>query len=547
MKPPQSLTRPFLPVLVAIAMIGGTPAQTEAIARPQYELRVELRYDAATLDVVQKTRLTNNTGVELPELVFQVTPAYFEAFTLHSARVDGAEVETSRVGTVLDLALGRPLPREGSAEVELRYTIEVPPEPGRFGRGEGILALGQFAPMLAVYTDGWDRHQYVDVGDAFYSEVSDFEVTVTSDRQVTIASNATGVRQGNVHTLRAKGVREFAMAVSDRFQTRSRDVDGVKLTAYGLSAPRLEVYLDAAEKTLRWFSANLAPYPYPTFTIAEMHDSRAVPIAQEFPGMVFLYSTLGSDGGGPGSYSEWLTGHEVGHQWFYGLVGNDQVRDPWLDEAMTTYADLLYYRDQYPRGFDYYFGRTVAQYLARAAMGGDRPVNTNVYDYPDDLPYFDVVYRKGTMFLNELRVLMGDEQFSGLLQDYVKMYSGKMATPRAFLDMAYQRGGEGVPPLVARYFSYGAFVDGKGYQLEVQWPERLVVAGDAASLGYSAGFDVAEAKVWLDNRRLYAGSGSSSLPLSLEGVEAGEYVLRVDLIDLQGALYQRATRVTVEK
>ena len=538
------LSRSLLLAILVAALAAGIPGTALAETRPHYDIQAALDFGNATLDVVQKTTLRNSTGVDLPELVFQVVPAYFGAFTLQSTQVDGRETAASMNGTVLELKLNSPLAAGATAQAELRYRLKVPPIGGRFGHGEGILALGNWFPVLAVYQNGWDRHQYVDVGDAFYTEVADFDVAVTSDVPVTVASSGQQVQQqGRLQSFRAEMVRDFAMAISDQYQVRARDVDGVRVTAYASSAARLEVYLDEAARALRWYSANLGAYPYPTLDIAEIHAPDFA-TAQEYPALIFVYKALGADGGGVGSYSDYTVAHEAAHQWFYSAVGNDQVHDPWLDEAFASYLSILPYRESSPRHFDYYFDRMVAGYRARAAAGGDRPVNTTIYDYPSDVPYFDIVYRKGAMFLDELRGLMGADRFLALLRDYVESYSGKVATPRAFLDMAYARVGSGLPPLVARYFSYGAFADGKGYRLEIKWPGELADSGPV-ELSYRADFKADRTEIWLDNRLLHRGTGDTPISFSMDGVEAGEHILRLDLQDAQGTLYQQARRVEV--
>jgi hypothetical protein len=542
--PRQGYLRPtaFLAILFALLAL---PATASAGTLPHYDLGVSLTFSTGTLEVAQRTTLRNSTGVDLPNLVFQVTPAYFGAFSLQSAQVDGQEVVASRDGSVLTLTLNSPLAPGATTEVELHYQVKVPVQGGRFGRSDGIIALGNWFPVLSVYQDGWDRHQYVDVGDAFYTEVADFDVTVTSDVPVAIAASGppTG-QEGNRYSFHGEELRDFAMAISDRYQVRGRQVDGIQVSAYGPSLARLEVYLAEAATALHWYSTHLVPYPYPTFSVAEVSAANGLATAQEYPGLIMVYPALGADGGGTGSYSEYTVGHEVAHQWFYSLVGDDQVHDPWLDEALASYVDLLPYMEQSPRSFDYYMGRYLSGYRARAAAGADRPVNTTIYDYPDDLPYFDIVYRKGAVFLDKLRGLMGNDQFLALLRDYLKTYSNKVAFPRAFLDMAYTRVGPALPPLVSQYFSYGAFADGKGYELQVGWPEQLAASG-TATLSYRAGFPVSEAAVWLDDRLLYRGSGNRPIALSLDGVEEGEYILRLDLLDDQGALYQRGQRVVV--
>ncbi len=526
-------------VLAAVSF----PASASAETRPHYDLQMSVAWSQGTVDVTQRTTFRNNTGVDLAEIVFQVVPAYFDAFSLRSARVDGLDATASLDGTVLQITLPYPLTRDTSAEVELRYQLRVPVTGDRFGRGNGIMALGNFFPVLAVYRDGWDRHQYVDIGDAFFTEVADFDVTLSADTPLTVATSGLEVNQGDTQRFHAENVRDFAITLSDRYQVRTRDVDGIRIAAYATSTSRLDAYLDAATKAVEWYSVRFAPYPYPTLSIVEIYAANGTPTAMEYPGLIIVFGTLGSDGGGPGSYSEYVVAHEVGHQWFYSLVGNDEVHDPWLDEAMATYTDMLFLRDTAPQVYDVYWRRNGAAYQNRIAGGGDRPVNTTVYDYPGESAYADIVYRKGALFLDRLRNLVGDEGFIELLREYVRTFSNRVAPPRAFLDMAYTRLGSDVPPLVSQYFSYGAFADGKGYQLDVQWPDHLSPGGQA-QLSYMAGFNVADAKVWLDDRLLYSGT-DTSIYLSLDGVEAGDYVLRLDLSDDQGALYQRVKRVTV--
>ncbi|HEX2922472.1 MAG TPA: hypothetical protein VHS28_00405 [Chloroflexota bacterium] len=256
--------RPLAIVLAVVALAFALPSGAEAATRPHYDMQVSLDFGQASLDTVQKTSFRNNTGVGLPSIVFQVTPAYFDGFSLEGASVDGQDVAASMDGTVLELTLNSPLASGTSAEVELRYRVTVPAEGGRFGRGEGILALGNWFPILSVYQDGWDRHQYVDVGDAFFTEVADFDVTVTSDVPVKIAASGPSSGQdGNSQSFHGEALRDFALAISDRFQLRTREVDGVELLAYGPNSSRLETYLDEATRTMRWYSANLSPIPTP--------------------------------------------------------------------------------------------------------------------------------------------------------------------------------------------------------------------------------------------------------------------------------------------
>ena len=142
--------------------------------------------------------------------------------------------------------------------------------------------------------------------------------------------------------------------------------------------------------------------------------------------------------------------HEILHQWFYSLIGNDQIADPWLDEAFATYLAYAYYREVRPDLAPAVYERTIAG-------SGGGAVDSSVYDYPSDPPYFGVVYRRGARFLETLHARMGDGPFWALLREHVATYRDRIASPRSLLDRAIATSPAPVGPLIAEYFSYGAF------------------------------------------------------------------------------------------
>src|SRR5205814_5519471 len=107
------------------------------------------------------------------------TPAYFRAFTLRSATVAGRAAPTNLDGVILDVKLPSPLLPGASTTVELAYTVQVPsPGSNRFGSAGGIIALGNWYPVLYPFRDGgWLTHQYTPIGDAFVTEAADYDVT----------------------------------------------------------------------------------------------------------------------------------------------------------------------------------------------------------------------------------------------------------------------------------------------------------------------------------------------------------------------------------
>ncbi|MDO8688518.1 MAG: hypothetical protein Q7R39_00650, partial [Dehalococcoidia bacterium] len=240
----RGLGRAFLLLAVTFGgLLFSEPAQ--ASSPVLYSLDAELQYDAGMLTVHESVAFTNQTTQSLESLVFNVTPAFYHAFQLLDASVDAREATASFDSSIMELPLPVPLAPGASTLAVLDFRVKVPNRGGRFGAGPQVIALGNWFPVLAVYRDGrlldegqvrgWVRGKYVEIGDAFFSQTSDFQVTLTVDRPVEVAHTGDQVSYlDNTWRFEAKGVRDFALAVSRSFSKISEGVDGVQVNVYYL-------------------------------------------------------------------------------------------------------------------------------------------------------------------------------------------------------------------------------------------------------------------------------------------------------------------------
>jgi hypothetical protein len=192
--------------------------------------------------------------------------------------------------------------------------------------------LGSFFPILPWEPGvGW-RTEPPTAGFAEASTSPTADFAVSADIPDGLTALATGTPDGNGRW-RADRVRDFAISIG-RFTTATAVAhapDPVQVTV-GVAAGIAEdpnTYLQKEVQALEDFSRRFGPYPWPTFTMA------VEPMLQggiEYPQHVMQ---------GPGTGGR-TTSHEIGHQWFYALVGNDQGRDPWLDEGLATYAEARF-------------------------------------------------------------------------------------------------------------------------------------------------------------------------------------------------------------
>ncbi len=123
-----------------------------------------------------------------------------------------------------------------------------------------------------------------------------------------------------------------------------------------------------------------------------------------------------------------LTPHELSHQWFYSLIGNDQAKEPWLDEALATYNEVLYYQRYHPDLVQWWWDNRVSGFAPQGA------VNSDIYIAGGYEAYRNAVYLHGAMFLQEIRDAVGDEAFFAALKDYAINNAYQIATSEDFFD-----------------------------------------------------------------------------------------------------------------
>jgi aminopeptidase N len=524
----------LLPVLLGSLPAAGVRAAVQAPAT-SYRLDAAVDLAAATVAVTETVQYRNVVAVPLDALVFRNVPASLDLFDFESASVDGVPVTPREDGSVFEIPLAPVLEPGASTTVEIRYGLRVTAEPGRLTANGSTMALGYWFPMLAVHRGEWDRRQFVDVGDATFSEVADFDVTITTTPAAPVVATGQRVEMvGNRTRFQAASVRDFAVSISPDFFVKRASVGGTMLEVAAFSEPRADFYLARGSEFLRWAGERLRPYPYPVLTVvdAELPASYG---GLEYPGLVFLSKAYPASANPEGDSLDSLYLHEILHQWFYSLVGNDQIADPWLDEAMVTYLTYAYYREMLPRAAPGVYERTIA------GSGGGM-VDTSVYDYASDPPYFNVVYRRGARFLEALRGRIGDGPFWALLRDYVDTYRDRVATPRAFLDRVQAASQPPVEPLIADYFSYGTFRTATPRAWTLEAPTGAW--SGSAALFVAAEFPVTRVQVWLDQRKMADGP-ANALTLDLSGVEPGSYVLLVQVRDHDDVPFERARRVEI--
>ncbi len=512
---------------------AAPPAHAQTL--PTYRIEASIDLDGAFVSAHQEVRYRNPTRQHLESVVFRAVPGASGVLALGSANVDGQARPARLDGSVLEVGLERPLAPGATLALELRYGIRVPRGAGRLAASSRAMALGNWFPILAVHRGDWDRRQYVDVGDAFFTEVADYDVSLTLSRAAQVAATGRAVEAGPTRwRFEARSVRDFAIAISGSWAVQTVSSNGATVTAYAFGEQRAGLLAERGAAIVRWFGDRYGAYPYPSLAVVDV-DLPASYGGMEYPGLIMLAAQFPAPADFEGSGLDTLLAHEIAHQWFYSWVGNDQIDDPWLDEAAAMYIPTLFYAETRP---DLY--RTVLNGAIAGGVAGE--VDASVYDFRGDGQYYAVVYRGGARFLHALRDTLGAERFDELIRRHVATHRDRLATPRAFLDLAQRMSAADLGPLISAYFAYEAFK----YQTPQRWTLELPSGPwrGSAYVFVGAEFPVSRVELWLDGYRLADGP-ENAVTLNLSGVERGEYVLLARVRNHDGVVFERSARVEV--
>ena len=417
----------------------------------QYHLELRINDQMRLIDGKQILHMTNNETVPLDRLYFHLFANYSGGeINVTSVKVDQEVVNTEleAENTVLMVPLMNPLSPGETLEVAMDYEISIPTvmggNYGLFGYFDGILVLDTFYPMLAVYDGkGWHADKPDLTGDLTYTDASYYVVTVHAGDKVALIASGNEIQSesanGEQTTTFAIGpAHDFYLAASKNYSKWSQQVGEVTVNSYAFPEYKEagQLALQTAVNAITIFSSHIAPYPYTEFDVIsspmralgieypgmtaigiKMYDfeSQTVPIQMKF----ILESTIA---------------HEVGHQWFYNLVGNDQVDEPWLDESMTQYITGLYYQYQYGKPAAMSYRSSWDSRWSRIERE-TIPIGLPVSAY-DDMTYSPIIYGRGPYFVMALETKMGESTFAEFLTTYAEKYQWQNVDTEEFRQTA---------------------------------------------------------------------------------------------------------------
>jgi len=398
-----------------------------------YTIEFTIQDDIFNVGGVEEVRYTNQETVPLDEIYFRLLPNVLSGeMKVASVRVNDQPFEPvyELQNSLMRVPLYESLKPGASVDIKIEFSVTVPTEIetnyGLLAYYDGVLTLGHSYPMIAVYDDeGWNAEVPPNQGDPTYADASFFVVTVDAPEELVlvgagreVSREENGSRQ--VVTYAAGPARDFYLAASADYEVISRTVGEVTFNSYAHKGLKdgSEMAINAAIESLELFGEWYTPYPYTEFDIV---STPTYALGIEYPGITAItdriYDMGGTVNGNPNSVMlESTVAHEAGHQWFYNMVGNDQLDEPWLDESLTQFVTWQYYAEQYGRSGADGFEASLRGRWARVDTQ-PIPIGMSVAEY-EGSSYGAIVYGRGAFFFEALREEMGKENFDAFLKEY---------------------------------------------------------------------------------------------------------------------------------
>lgn len=456
-------------LVTTVVLCACSPNKLKEASKNADRYDIVTAYDPEThiLSATQTVTLTNRTDNSFSAVKFHiyanqyrqdaanpVVPAVYKSkaypngesygeITFDSVKADGNAVAYTIEGTdmdILSVPVNELFPND-KATIELTYQIQLANIHHRLGYNDNTVNLGNFYPVLCyVENDNYVCSPYYNVGDPFVTDVANYNVSVTLPESYIVASsgNLTEAKSenGNVtYSYVAQAVRDFAMVLSDKYQKISATVGDTQVNYYYYNDQNSEESLAYAAGMLEYLNKNVGKYPYEQYSVCETAFCYG---GMEYPNLVMITS-------GSTSYKEAIV-HETAHQWFYGIIGNDQINNAWQDEGMAEFMTYLYLDEKGELPLTTSMKAATKNYVSYVDVLNHYydHVDTSlraVDKYKNDNEYVIFTYVKGSILFNTLYETMGKTKFLKTLANYYDAAAFTVAQPQTMIDCFVSVGG----------------------------------------------------------------------------------------------------------
>lgn len=485
---PSSLSYPVLHPASSSNTSDPPPENHPSIPQPlsqrmvEYHISVELKSKQHMLYGTESLTWTNPAKKALDTVYFHMYPNAFESMKTTFMKESGGKLRSDKMTpdsfgymkiasaktiggsdllhtmtyvqpddhnpddhTLIQLKLPTPVMPHAKTTLIMKFQVKLPKAFARMGYVGDYVMAGQWFPKIAVYNPpgtqghsegGWNLHQYHGNSE-FYADFGVYDVRIGVPEDDIVA--ATGfpthapVVKNKVkwYHYYADDVHDFAWSASPHFMYAEQKLSGVNLPGV-----KLKLYLDPSQKNLkdRYFQAArhalldyckwYGEYPYSTLSIVVPPRGGNGTGGMEYPTLVTAWA---ADNSHPDLDLERVVVHEIGHQFFYGMLASNEFEEAWLDEGFTTYAESRVMAKDY--------GVKDALSAEATYITNPEALNQSAWKYAGYGSYAENVYTRSKLVLLAVEQQIGQQKMDHVLRLYFMKWRFRHPSTQDFLQV----------------------------------------------------------------------------------------------------------------
>lgn len=456
----------------------------------EYNMNLTLDTKSHMIYGEQLVEITNSYNSELKEIVFHLYPNSYLSYEtmpiiggmyfvdkipeiqeeekgwieIEEVHINNNEPKYTTDNQILKIILEKPIKKGEKVKVKIKFKLKIPEGNHRLHHVNEEYSLTNWYPILSIYdekTNKWDKNPYHPIGESNYSDVSNYNVKLTIPKNMVVASTGNITKEkieneSKTLEISAEKVRDFVIFMSPNYKIKSKEVDGIKISHYYMVdkdfaeekviesiADRI---LNEVAKTVKFMNTTVGKYPYDELKIAETYLAGG---AMEYPQVIQMgrYYDLEDESEEYAPFTIEAAVHETMHQWWYVGVGNNEFKEPFLDESLTVFMTAYYFEQEYGKYHENSVAYAVRNYIYPSTT---LTLNSSVDEFKDWGNYGQVIYNgKGPAFFEDLRQRLGEEKFLEILQTYYERYLFKNATIDGLLGVIDEVGGKDIGKAMA--------------------------------------------------------------------------------------------------